>query len=90
MKDNRLILWKKRRIQIQGVGFSPYVYAATEFVLNAEWGVSNKIDCSSLNMKSLIVALKERVLSLARVDSLTSGSLILTNALNPNIALEHA
>ena len=77
MKDNRQTLSVRKRIQVDGIGFSPYVYAVapdpklSEFVLKDKCEVSNKIDNSSSNMESIAM---ERVLPLARVDSFNGSS----------------
>ena len=74
MKDNRQTLSVRKHIQIDGIGFSLYVYAVAtesrclEFVLNNKCEVSSKMGNTSLRMESIVIELKERVLSLARVD----------------------
>ena len=80
MNDNRQTLSVRKRIQVDGIGFSLYIYAVatesrlSEFVLKDKCEVSHKIDNTSLRMESIVMERKERVLPLVRVDSFNGSS----------------
>ena len=69
MNDNRQTLSVRKHSQIDGIGFSLTGSRYLEFILNNKCELSDKIDNTSLSMESIVIALKERVLPLARVDS---------------------
>ena len=83
MKDNRLTLSVRKRIQIAGNDFPSCVYGVanesrfSQIFLNNQYGLSNEIDNTSLSMESAVRKRKGRVLSLARVDSFNGSSFTL-------------
>ena len=64
---------KRQRIDVQGVGFRPFVYGPANdcgtsgFVLNDECGVSVEVEGPSLMVESFTTVLTERALMEARV-----------------------
>lgn len=83
MKDNRLTLSVRKRIQIDGNNFPACVYTVatdsrfSQIFLNNQYGLSNEIDNTSLSMEPVFSKRKGRVLSLARVDSFNGSSFTL-------------
>lgn len=80
MKDNRLTLSERKRIQALGAGFSADICVVatesglSEYVLNDECRVPVELEDSQLSVESFIHLLTQRVPPLARVDSLTADS----------------
>ncbi len=72
-QDNRLTLLEKKQINVQGAGFRSYVYKSTAEIALSELIVIIETDDSS-NMNNRIRNLIQRVLSPARVASLTLES----------------